>query len=160
MKRIFKGKIDLKKFQSLFQNKTFKMRSLKAVLIAALLLLQCGDIEMNPGPRKSVSGKAPSADDKINGLASTLSDYEAKIQGNLDFNYRQIHHTSSNIFEINLGLAINDVMVLRGRGPRILWQQYLGLCNKMHTEGGGGGFKNCPKFRDVYCGRRRFLKTL
>jgi hypothetical protein len=50
------------------------------VLLAALLLLQCGDIETNPGPRKSVS-KAPSAEDKINGLASTLSDYEAKIQG-------------------------------------------------------------------------------
>jgi len=34
------------------------------------------------GPRKSVS-KAPSAEDKINGLASTLSDYEAKIQGGI-----------------------------------------------------------------------------
>ncbi len=63
------------------------MNTLKAVLIAALLLLQCGDIETNPGPRKSVSGKAPSAEDKINGLASTLSDYEAKIQGDLDFHY-------------------------------------------------------------------------
>jgi len=35
---------------------------------------------ISAGPRKSVS-KAPTADDKINGLASTLSDYEAKIQG-------------------------------------------------------------------------------
>ena len=56
------------------------MNCLSIVLLAALLLLQCGDIESNPGPRKSVS-KAPSAEDKINGLASTLSDYEAKIQG-------------------------------------------------------------------------------
>ena len=66
------------------------MKCLSIVLLAALLLLQCGDIETNPGPRKSVS-KAPSAEDKINGLASTLSDYEAKIQGTVNnFNINTI----------------------------------------------------------------------
>ncbi len=64
-----------------------KMRSLTTSRTLSrtlfLLLLLCGDVESNPGPprRSLATGTAPSADEKIESLTNTLSEYEAKVSG-------------------------------------------------------------------------------
>ncbi|TRY80886.1 hypothetical protein TCAL_04708 [Tigriopus californicus] len=56
-------------------------RNMEKVVFLSLLLL-CGDIESNPGPpRRSVQGKTPSTEQKIESLSNTLAEYEAKITG-------------------------------------------------------------------------------
>ncbi len=53
-----------------------------ASLAILVLLLRCGDVEANPGPpRRSVGGKAPTADEKIEALSTALAQYEAKVSG-------------------------------------------------------------------------------
>lgn len=55
--------------------------TMEKVVFLSLLLL-CGDIESNPGPpRRSVQGKTPSTEQKIESLSNTLAEYEAKING-------------------------------------------------------------------------------
>ena len=50
------------------------------------------------------------------------------------------------------GSSINDVTVLGGRGSRILWRQYQGLCNKK-SDDLGRRVENCLNLCDVIYGR-------
>jgi len=44
-------------------------------------ILLSGDIESNPGPRRSIAEKGPTAEEKLSSLEATLSNYEAKVSG-------------------------------------------------------------------------------
>lgn len=95
----------------------------KECLVLHLLLLRCGDVEVNPGPpRRSVAQGKPSADDKIEALSSTLGEYEAKVtglEGELDTQKKDYDKRLGGI-EDKLAKLLEDVNEIRSGGGNAL----------------------------------------